>query len=132
MSGLYSAHLCMKCSRDISNFFEQISSFTHSVVFLYFFALATLKSFLFFLALLYNFEFSWLYLFLSLFPFPSLLSAAIYKSSLENHFAFLHFFFFGIVLVNASYTMLPTSVYNFSGFLYIRFNTLNQFVTSIV
>ena len=84
MSVLQSAHFCMKCSIDICNVLEQISSFTHSVVFSYFFVLATLKSFLSFLALLCNFEFSWLYLFLSFFPSPSLLSSAIYKSSLEN------------------------------------------------
>ena len=30
---------CMKCSLGISNFLEEISSLSHSVVFLYFFAL---------------------------------------------------------------------------------------------
>ena len=33
------AHLCMKCSLGISHFFEEISSLSHSIVFLYFFAL---------------------------------------------------------------------------------------------
>ena len=33
----YRAHLCMKCSLHISNFLEEISSLSHSVVFLYFF-----------------------------------------------------------------------------------------------
>ena len=32
--------------------------------------------------------------------------SAIYNSSLDNHFAFLHFFFFEMVLVTDSYTML--------------------------
>ena len=38
-SVLYCVHLCMKCSLGISNFLEEISSLSHSVVFLYFFAL---------------------------------------------------------------------------------------------
>ena len=37
----YRAHLCMKCSLGISNFLEEISSLSHSVLFLYFFALIT-------------------------------------------------------------------------------------------
>ena len=32
-------HLCMKCSLGISNFLEEISRLSHSIVFLYFFAL---------------------------------------------------------------------------------------------
>ena len=36
----------MKCSLDISYFFEEISSLSHSIVFLYFFALITEESFL--------------------------------------------------------------------------------------
>ena len=39
LSFIYGAHLCMKCSLGVSNFLEEISSFSHSVVFLYFFAL---------------------------------------------------------------------------------------------
>ena len=38
-SVLYCANLCMKSSLGISNFLEEISSLSHSVVFLYFFAL---------------------------------------------------------------------------------------------
>ena len=37
---------CMKCSLGISNFLEEISSLSHSVVFLYFFALITEEGFL--------------------------------------------------------------------------------------
>jgi len=37
----YCAHLCMKCSLGISNFLEEISSLSHSIVFLYYFALIT-------------------------------------------------------------------------------------------
>ena len=39
-------HLCMKCSLGISNFLEEISSLSHSVLFLYFFALITEEGFL--------------------------------------------------------------------------------------
>ena len=41
---LYWAHLCMKCSLGTSNFLEETSSLSHSVVFLYFFALILLLS----------------------------------------------------------------------------------------
>jgi len=37
----------MKCCLDISNFLEEISSFSHSIVFLYFFALITEEGLLF-------------------------------------------------------------------------------------
>ena len=40
----------MKCSLDISTFLEEISSLSHSIVFLYFFALITEEGF--FLSLL--------------------------------------------------------------------------------
>ena len=46
ISVLYLAHLCKKCSLGISNFLEEISSLSHSVVFLYFFALITEEGFL--------------------------------------------------------------------------------------
>ena len=42
----YCAHLCMKCSLGISNFLEEIPSLSHSVVFLYFFALIAEEGFL--------------------------------------------------------------------------------------
>ena len=40
------AHLCMKCSLGICNFLEAISSLSHSIVFLYLFALITEEGFL--------------------------------------------------------------------------------------
>ena len=46
VSVLYCVHLCMKLSLDISNFLEEISSLSHSIVFLYFFALITDEGFL--------------------------------------------------------------------------------------
>ena len=39
ISFLYCVHLCMKCSLGISYFLQDISSLSHSFVFLYFFAL---------------------------------------------------------------------------------------------
>ena len=46
ISVLYQAHLCMKYSTGISNFLEKISNLSHSVVFLYFFALIVEKGFI--------------------------------------------------------------------------------------
>src|SRR5574337_1272183 len=46
VSVLYRAHLCMKYSLGISNFLEEIFSLSHSIVFLYFFALITEEDFL--------------------------------------------------------------------------------------
>ena len=46
ISVLYQAHLCMKCSLSISDFLEEISSLSHSIVFLYIFALIAEEGFL--------------------------------------------------------------------------------------
>ena len=53
---------------------------------------------------LQNSSTSWVYLSLSPLPFTSLLPSASCKASSDNHFAFLHFFFFGMILNTASYT----------------------------
>ena len=98
ISVLYCSHLCMKCSLGVSNFLEEISSLSHSVVFLYFFALITEEG-LSFLAILWNSAFNWVYLSFSPLLFASLLFTAICKASSDNHFAFLHFFFLGMVLI---------------------------------
>ena len=45
-SVLYWVHLCVKCSLGISSFLEEISSLSHSVVFLHFFALIAEEGFL--------------------------------------------------------------------------------------
>ena len=47
ISVLFCAHLCMRSSLGFSNFLEQISSLSHSFVFLYFFTLITEEGFLF-------------------------------------------------------------------------------------
>ena len=71
---LYWAFLCMKCSFGISSFLVEISSLSHSIVFLYFFTLFTEKTFLSPPAILWNSAFSLIYLSLSLLPFTSFLS----------------------------------------------------------
>ena len=76
----------MKCSLGISNFLEEISSLSHSVVFLYFFALTAQEGFL--ISPCYSLEL-WVYLSFSPLPFTSLLFSAICKASSDNHFAFL-------------------------------------------
>ena len=90
------------------------------------------KPFLSLLAILWTSSFRWVCLFFSPLPFACLLSSAICKASSNNHFAFLHFLFFQIVLVTVFYTMLQTSIHSFSGTLSTRSNPLNLFITSTV
>ena len=68
------------------------------------------KAFLSLLGILWNSTFSWVYLFLSPLPFAFLLFSAICKASLDNHFAFLCFFSFGMIWVTVSLIMLQISV----------------------
>ena len=75
----YCAHFCMKCSLGISDFLEEISSLSHSVVFLYFFALMAEEGFFYLLAILWNSAFRCLYLSFSPLLFTSLLFTAICK-----------------------------------------------------
>ena len=85
----------MKCSLGISNFLEEISSLSHSIVFLYFFALITEAGFL--ISPCYSLELC-IHMGVSfLFPliFISLLFMAICKASSESHFAFFAFLFLG-------------------------------------
>ena len=109
------AHLCLKYSFGISNFLEEISSLSYSVVFLSLFPLITEAGFLISLAILWNSAFRWVYLSFSPLPLASLLFSAFCEASWGNHFAFLHFFFLGMVLITASYTMSQTSIHNSSG-----------------
>ena len=51
------------------------------------------------LPILWNFAFKCVYLSFSSLPLASLLFSAICKASSDNHFAFLHIFFLGIVLI---------------------------------
>ena len=108
------ASLCMKCSLGIFNFLEKTSSLSHSIVFLYFFALITDKGFLIFS--FYSLELCIQMVYLSFYPLPfaSLLFTAICKASSDSHFAILHFFFLRMVLIPVSCTMSQTSVHNSS------------------
>ena len=58
--------------------------------------------------------------FLFSFAFHFSFFTAICKASSDSHFAFLHFFFLGMVLILVSYTMSGTSVRSSSGTLAIR------------
>ena len=130
----------MRCSFGISNFPEEISSLSHSVVFLYFFALITEERFL--ISPCYSLElciqagvsflFSFSLLLFTFLLFTSLLFTAICKASLDNHFAFLHFFSMVMVLIPVSSTVSQISVRSSSGSLSIRSSPLNLFLTSTV
>ena len=105
----------MKSSLVIWNFLEEISSLSHSIVF-HFFPLITEEGILVsLLALLWNSAFKWVYVSFSPLPFTSLLFTAICKALSDNNFAFLHFFFLGMVLITASCTMSWTSVHSSLG-----------------
>ena len=81
-------------------------------------------------AVLWKSVFSLIYLSLSLLLFISPRFLTICKTSSDNYFAFLLFFFFGMVLFAASYTILQTSIHSSSGTLLTRSNPLNLFITS--
>ena len=121
----------MKYSLGISNFLEEISILSHSVVFLYFFALVTEEGFL--ISPCYSLEIciQMGISFLFCFAFSLSFISAICKASLVNHFAFLHFFL-GKILITASCTMLKTSIHSSSGTLTIISNPLNLLATSAV
>ena len=120
-SVLYWAHLCMKYFLDISNFLEEISQDLLKRVFpILLFSSISLhwllrKAFLSLLAILWNSAFKWVYLSFSPLPFPFLLFSTICKGSSDNHFAFLHFFFLGMVLIAASCTLSQTSIHSSLG-----------------
>ena len=145
-SSLYSCHLFLISSASVrsipflsfiepifawnvpSNFLEEISSLSHSIISLYFFALITEEGFFSLLAILWNSGFKWVYLSFSPLLFASLLFIAIFKASSDNNFAFLHFFSMGMVLIPVSCTMSQASVHNSLGTLSLRSNPLNLFV----
>ena len=67
---LYCAHLCtIKFFLVISNFLEELSRLSRSIVLLHFFALITEKGFVSLLASFWNSAFRWIYLFFSPLPF---------------------------------------------------------------
>ena len=105
----------MKYSLGISNFLEEKPSPSHSIVFLYFFALITEEGFL--ISLCYSLELCIQMLISSFSPllFTSLLFTAISKASSGNCFALLHFFCLGMVLITAFCTVSRTSIHSSSG-----------------
>ena len=109
----------------ISNFFEEISSVSHSFVFLYFFALVTEEDFLIFPC--YSLELCIQMHISFLFSFAVCISSfhSICKASSDNYFAFFHLFFLGMVLITASCTISRTSIHSSSGTLSIRSNPLS-------
>ena len=90
------------------------------------------KAFLSLLAILWNSAFKWEYLSFSPLLFTSLLFTSICKALSDSHFAFLHFFSMGMVLIPVSCTMSRTSIHSSSGSLSIRSSPLNLFLTSTV
>ena len=90
-----------------------------------------LRSFLI-LAILWNSAFSWVYLSFSPLLFASSLFTVICKASSDSHFASLHLFSMGMVLIPVSCTMSRTSVHSSSGTLFIRSSPLNLYLTSTV
>ena len=99
---LYCAHLSMKCSL-VSLIFLKRSPVCptplSSSISLHW---LLKKAFLSLPAILWNSAFKWVYLSFSPLPFTCLLFS-------DKHFAFLYFFFLGIILITASCTMLETS-----------------------
>ena len=85
----YCAHLYMKYSLGISNFLEEISSLSHSIVFFYFSVLITEEGFLISPCLSLELSIQMGISFLFSFPLASLLFSAICKASSDNYFAFL-------------------------------------------
>ena len=65
--------------------------------------------------------------FLFSFAFACLLFMAICKASSDSHFAFLHFFFLGMVLITTFCTRSQTFVHSSSVTLFIKSNPLNLF-----
>ena len=119
----------MKCSLGISNFLEEISSLSHSVV-PHFLCIDHWGRLSYHPLLFFGALHSDAYIFLSPLLFASLLFTAICKASSDSHFAFLHFFFFEMVLIPVSCTVSWTSVHSSSGTLFIRSSPLNLFLTS--
>ena len=105
----------LKCSPGISNFLEEISSLSYSVVFLYFFVLITEEGFLISSCCSLQLCIKWIYLSFSPLLFTSIVFTAICKASSDRHFAFLHFFSMGIVLIPVSCIMSQTSFHSSSG-----------------
>ena len=89
----------MKRSLGISNFLEEILVFPSLLFSSISLHWSLRKAFLPLLAILWNSAFRWEYLSFSPLLLASLLFTAICKTSSDSHFAFLHFFFLGMILL---------------------------------
>ena len=114
----------MKCSFGISNFLERSLVFPILLFSSISLHCSLRKASFSLLVILRNSTFSYVYLSLSPLAFASLFSG-ICKASSDSHFAFLHLFFLGMVLIPVSCTMSRTSFHSSSGTLSIRSNPLN-------
>ena len=108
-------HLCMKCSLGISNFLEEISSFSHSLFSSISLHFSLRKTFYSLFDILRNSAFRRVYLSFSPLHFASLRFSAACKASSDSHFAFLNSFFLGMLLITTSRTMSRTSIHSSSG-----------------
>ena len=119
-SSVYSCHLFLTSSASVRSipflsfivpiFAWNVPLVSPILLFSFFFALITKEGFLIsLLAIL------WKYLSFSPLLFTSLLFTGICKASSDSHFAFLHFFFLGMVLIPDSYTTPWASVHSSSG-----------------
>ena len=117
----------MKFSLGISNFLEEITGLSHSIVFLYLYW-SLRKAFLSLLAILWNSAIKRVCLSFS----PLLLASLLTAICRPLQTAILHFFFLGMVLFPISCTMSQTSVHSSSSTLSIRSSPLNLFITSTV
>ena len=125
-SSMYSCHLFLISSASVKSipylsFIVPIFAWNVPLVFLIFLKRSLLfytllfssislhwslrKALLTLLAILWNSAFKQAYLSFSPLPFTSLVFTVICKTSSDNHFALLHFFFLGMTLIPASYTM---------------------------
>ena len=112
ISVIYWAHLCMKYSLGICNFLGEISSLFHSLFSSISLHWTLRKAVLSLLAILWNSAFKWIYLSFSPLLLASLLFIAICKASSDSDFAFLHFYFLGMVLLPVSCTVSWTSTHS--------------------
>ena len=113
----YCAYLCMKYSPGISNFLEEISRHSHSIIFLYFFALITEATFLISpcYSLQFHIQMDISFLFSSVFGF-SFLHQIFTRPPPKTICLFP--FLLGLVLITASCTISQTSFHSSSSTLW--------------
>ena len=128
----------MQCSLGVSNFLEEISNLSHSIVFpsffsFFFFLHCSLRKAFLSISLLF---FGTLHSDGCIFPFLLCLLLLFFPQLFvrppQTTVLLFYFFVLGMVLITASCTMLRTSIHSSSSTLSIRSNPLNLFVTSTV